>query len=182
MLTSEQQTFLDEYFPAKPLGEEPHYSCYGYLITEDGTVRSIFKQYWHGVGLTLLFPEYAKEQGFQIPASVEDVEDYERKCDSGFPRRGVFAYQDFEIDHRRELPVLVVGYSFAAGLRVCKGCNPCNENQAAALRAVFHSQSLRARDTVITDSIDMPMCKAIDYLMTGDLGPALEDDRDDYDD
>ena len=141
-------------------GDKPSYTPYGYIIGEDGKVYSLLKQFTHGVVLALLYPEKAKEQGYEL------TEDYD-----------VFEMQRFELDNHHTFPVCRVSIRFSGAISVSKGDEPLSAKQIMALTKIFRVQSLSMNDTVETDIATMTCKSALNYMAKKrrSLAPTQED-------
>ena len=114
-------------------------SPFGYIVTADGTIYSLIKQYTHGVLLAILFPEKAKEMGYVPPD-----EDYD-----------VFYYQRFELDTHDDLPVIRVAFGMLHSFAVSYGKEcPTTKEQDQAMVKIFREKNIKMRDEIHTDKGD----------------------------
>lgn len=130
-------------------GEKPRHSPYGYLVLADGTVLSMCERWWHGVLLTLLFPDFAREKGYEPPTGSDDLDE----------KGGAHHYQRFELDYARELPVIRVALGVLGPTNVDVGPNITPPQREALGRVLRDAVGLRARDEVCTQSCDMTLAK-----------------------
>lgn len=130
-------------------GEEPLYTSYGYVITEDGVIYSLTHQYTHGTLLAILFPEVAKDKGYEPPD-----EDY---C--------VYHYQRFELDNQDLFPIVRVSmYSWSGMLNISKGKGPITEGQQLALSKIFKEMGVSLNMEVSTELGTMSASSALKAL------------------
>ena len=135
------------------VGPEPAYSPYGYVITEDGTIYSLTRQYTHGVILAMLYPEEAAEAGYD-PVD----EDY-----------NVFEYQAFELDNHERFPVVRIALGMMYSFNVSKGDMPATEAQINAVTKILKCQDKSLNDTCQTDTAEMTVRKMLELLrLSGD--------------
>ena len=112
------------------------FSPYGYLISEDGMIYSLTEQYTHGTLLAILFPEIAKDKGYEAP-----TRDF---C--------VFEYQRFELDNQDLFPIIRISIAYCGGmLNISKGENPITDEQRASLSKVFKEQGVAMNNLVSTE-------------------------------
>lgn len=115
------------------IGDEPVYSPFGYIIGEDGKIYSLTQQWCHGVILAILFPDLAKEKGFDIPD-----ENY-----------SVFEYQSFELDNQKQLPAIRVSKGMMTSFTISAGDRLLTQKQITAL-----SKILKVEDISLSDPIE----------------------------
>lgn len=128
---------------------EPLYSPHGYIVTEDGTCYSLLKRWYHGVALAILFPEVAKETGYEPPDEEPNV----------------FHYQHFELDQHDKLPVIRVCPSRMLGpCSVNKSRKAATAAQVATLAKLLKMHGLKARDNVSTDEGDRTVQKCLEMM------------------
>lgn len=132
-----------EEITTKGNADKAPYSLYGYVITADGTIYGMHERWTHGIILALLYPDLAKANGFETPQRDEGDLD-------------VFRYQQFELDHGYDLPIIRVALSqLLGGTVVSTGSQAPTNAQISALLAALAEQGLTARDT-LTGSDDDP--------------------------
>lgn len=131
--------------------QEPHYSTHGYLITQDGTIYTLLRKWWHGAVLALLYPSEAAAAGYTLPDDPNDL--------------NVFEFQRFELDNHDRFPVIRICPGRMMGpMSVDRGCGIATPEQVEAVRLVIKVLGMSASDTVAADSRDMPVRKMIDFL------------------
>ncbi len=136
--------------------KDPSYSPYGYTIMEDGTIYSLTKQWTHGVLLAILFPEIAKEAGFEQPN-----EEY-----------NVFKYQRFELDNHDKLPVVRVAFSLITDFYISKGKGPATKEQVESMVKIFKTTGTRMNASIQTDAGEMTAGMFLKALRDG--GPSYD--------
>ena len=136
------------------IGKKPKFSPYGYIVTEDGTIYSLTKQWCHGVILAIVFPELAKEKGYAVPDENYDV----------------FKYQRFELDHSRETTVVRVSISAMSGqLNISKGKHKCDPSQCTALAAIIKEQGLSQGSTIQSDFSEITVQNFMKKVWKGEI-------------
>lgn len=116
------------------IGDEPTYSPYGYVIGEDGKIYSLTQQWCHGVILAILFPDLAKEKGFDIPD-----EDY-----------NVFEYQSFELDNQEILPAVRVSKGMMTSFTVSSGNTLWSQKQVTAFTKILKTDDISLSEQIET--------------------------------
>ena len=139
-------------------GSDAKYTPYGYIIAEDGLIYSMTRQYVHGTILALLFPEKALEEGYEPP-----TRDY-----------NVYHYQNFELDHSHNLPIVRVSISISGLLNISKSDKPITKEQRMALSKVFATQGIKLQQQVNTEGGEMTASKALEWLSTFDREEELK--------
>jgi hypothetical protein len=135
-------------------GEQPTYSSYGYIVSEDGTIYTLRSRWYHGIALAILFPKEAKAAGYRAPN--------DDNCD-------VFKFQRFELDNHDKFPVIRVCPGRLMGpCSVNKGAKPATKEQVAAMRLIFKACGLGPRDKVNTDRGDKTVAQCYDVLARDD--------------
>lgn len=134
----------------------PNWSLGGWIIQPDGTTYNLLRQFWHGAVMALLYPEFAREKGFELPKLVEDLH----------PQ----VFQTLELDHGRELPVIRVCATrmITTPLSVSWGDRPATEAQIDALRLLFLSLKKKANDIVSTNNRDMKIKDLFQVIRKGE--------------
>lgn len=135
------------------VGSEAKFTPCGYIISEDGTIYSMTERYVHGTILAILFPEKAKECGYEPPTKEYDV----------------YHYQNFELDHSHEMPIVRVSISALHGcLNISKSDKVITTQQRMALTKVFSVQNVKMNDLVMTENGEKTAKSALDWLTTFD--------------
>jgi hypothetical protein len=130
----------------------PAYSPYGYVVGADGTIYALTDRFFHGVIVAVLYPELAAEKQYPAPASPRDDLD-------------VFAYQRFEHDTSRDLPILRVSVSLITDtILVSKGKIPATDEQIDAMQRIFKALGKTARDTLTGEEDDPTVGEYIEQL------------------
>lgn len=116
-----------------------------YIITDDGTIYTLTRQYAHGLVCAILFPDIAKTAGFQPPAhGASSWHDYQR----------------FELDYHESLPVIRVSHGSTVSTWG-KGATPA---QVDAYRRAMLANGLTLQDEVETDYRTMTLRAALKEL------------------
>lgn len=143
----------------------PPYTPYGYLVGEDGKTYALTDRWFHGVILAVLYPELAAEKNFPPPAEPRDEVD-------------VFAYQRFELDNSKDLPVIRVAVSSVTNsVLVSKGSFPASDEQIEALQRIFRVLGLKAGDTLTGDDDDPTVAEFIEALRQERVRATLPDEE-----
>ncbi len=135
---------------------DPKYSPFGHVIMEDGTTYSLTKQWAHGVLLAILFPEIAKEKGYEPPD-----EEY-----------NVYKYQKFELDNHDTLPVVRVAFSLTTDFYISKGKAPATKAQVESMVKIFKVLGARMDASIQTDAGEMTARAFLKELRSG--GPSYD--------
>lgn len=155
-----EQEDLPEYiepFQAYELDEvaiietDPHIG-FGHVITEDGTIYTLRKQYAHGIICAILFPETAIKHGIGAPAKGA---------------ANVFEYQRFEIDCQHELPVIRISSGWS-GVNISKGRKKATPQQIDSTRRCLLAAGLSLADDVETEEGQCTMRSLMKRLEYGD--------------
>lgn len=135
--------------------ETPLFTPYGYVITHDGMIYSLIQKWCHGVVLALIFPELAKQHGYEPP-----TEDF-----------NVFTYQRFELDHSRETTAIRISIGVTNGqLNISKDENKkATAKQRHALSLIFKAQGLSVNDKVQSDLNETTVRTLLKQLESGEL-------------
>lgn len=140
------------------------YSPHGYLVVADGTIYTLAYQWYHGIGLALLFPEVAAKYGVPAPISPHQNND-------------VFSYQAFELTFHDQLQVIRVCPGRMVGNpSVNKGFAAATEAQIAGMRRIFKAIGLGPRDMVYTDSGDETVTKCLKLLAEAEEPRELDEE------
>lgn len=141
------------------IGEEPLYTPYGYVISENGTIYSLLHQFTHGVILAMLYPDIAEEQGYEAPEEGYDV----------------FHYQQFELDNHDKFPIVRVSISLRGFLNISKGDDCISQEQRESLVKIFSEQGVKLSQKVETDCGEMTAYKALDHLTSHSYSRNVEE-------
>lgn len=132
-------------------GHRPMYSPYGYWITPDGTIYALMYAFWHGAVLALLYPDVARDAGYILPDTPDDVD--------------VFLFQNFELDYSKTLPVVRISGTRLGYVTIDRGSEPATQSQVTAVQQVVKLLGLQGYDTVMTDRLgEIPIHELYDYL------------------
>lgn len=108
----------------------------------------LLRQWAHGIVLSMLFPEHAKEAGYRQPDKESNVHHYQR----------------YELDYHDDLPVVRIAFGLITAHALSKGHKPATEAQIEATRLAFQAAGIGMRDEVTCDYADMPLSKALSAL------------------
>lgn len=133
-------------------GTDPAGSPYGYIITEDGTIHSLIKQWCHGMICAMLFPELAAAQGYRQPDKLSSV----------------YHYQRFELDNQGELPLVRIAYGMMTPINVSKGRKAATPIQMDATRRCLLEGGATLQSTIACNLRDMTMRELLKRLSKED--------------
>jgi hypothetical protein len=140
---------LDDLAITTAPGAKPAIGPFGCIILEDGTVHTLTMQHTHGMLLTLLFPEKAKEAGYAPPDEDSSV----------------LEYQMFELDHKRTLPVVRIATGGLLGnYNISKSDEAATTAQIQAVSAYSLGQGIKLNDEVHLDCGEVTLRKALKFL------------------
>lgn len=144
-------------------GEQPIYSRMGYIITADGSIYALMRQWWHGAVIAILFPEEVEKHGIGVP--------------NGDPADlNVFAYQRFEFDVCRKIPVIRIAIGAMLGTtHFSKGDAPATAEQIVAVQACAKALGYSGRDKINTERGELTVAQIIERLReSGSFEPGAE--------
>lgn len=130
----------------------PIYSHNGYIIDADAQIHALTERFFHGVITAILYPEKAKEHNIAAPAHPIDEID-------------VMAYQAFEHEVAKDLPLLRVAVSQMSGSTyVSKGSLPPTAAQIEALGRALKALGLQGNDTLTGEEDDPTVAQYLESL------------------